>query len=556
MGRLLLALCASAGWLGIGIAAPARMVPARSAAEQPLGERAEIAAELARTDPRAALEAALEVLADALAHGTELERARAHAAVGIACFSLGRMPDALEHHTLGLRCAERAGDRAQIGKRHQSLASVCGSQGKLDEAWEHLRIALDAAEATDDADARMLAKETMALVQQARGHAPEALELYRDALRIAHERADAVSLSRLAYNMATLKAAQGDERGAIADFETALAESGDGQRGTLFAYAALGHAYTNTGEPTIGRQYYSDGLAIGLALDDPRVVAQCALSLGWTSVAESDPVTASSYFATAHAAFERTGDLSGMASTDAAVALNELDRGDPAAAHWYAERGWAIGCELEIDRLTYKLSNALARTHAALGQYREAHAAAMLLAETERAISEQRASERYAALDAELRREVADERFEHERLRAEQALFRSEWQRNAAIGGVLALGVVCALVIRNGRTKLRANRELEQRNREISERSRTVEELNANLSRALAEVKQLSGLLPICSFCKDVRDDRGYWNQVEEYLSRRSPIEFSHGICPRCAEKHYGSLLHRTPDAMVDSKDA
>ncbi|MBI5433219.1 MAG: hypothetical protein HZA52_10355 [Planctomycetes bacterium] len=551
MAAFLPAFCAWACLLGSALAGPAR-----TGTEQPLGERASKAAELARTHPRAGLEAAQAVLADALASGTEFERSRAYAAVGIAYFSLGRMPEALEQHTLGLRCAELAADRAQIGKRHQSLASILGSQGKLDEAWEHLRIALDAADATDDADARMLAKETMALVEQARGHASEALELYRDALRIARERADAVSLSRLSYNIATLKATQGDERGAIADFETALAESADGQRGSLFAYAALGHAYSNTGEPLIGRQYYSDGLAIGLELDDPRVVAQCALALGWASVAASDPSSAGAYFDTARAAFERTGDVAGMASTDAALGLNELDRDNPVAAHWYAERGWAIGCELEIDHLTYELTTALSRTHAALGDYREAHAAAMLLAQTERRISEQRASERYAALDAELRREVAGERFEHERLRAEQALFRSEWQRNAAIGGVLTLGIVCALVIRNGRTKLRANRELEQRNREISERSRTVEDLNANLSRALAEVKQLSGLLPICSFCKDVRDDRGYWNQVEEYLSRRSPIAFSHGICPRCAEKHYGSLLHRAPDATVDSTDA
>ncbi len=64
---------------------------------------------------------------------------------------------------------------------------------------------------------------------------------------------------------------------------------------------------------------------------------------------------------------------------------------------------------------------------------------------------------------------------------------------------------------------------------------------NAELHHALAEVRQLSGLLPICAWCKKVRDDRGYWQQIESYIQDRSYAQFSHGICPECAQKHYGS---------------
>ena len=60
------------------------------------------------------------------------------------------------------------------------------------------------------------------------------------------------------------------------------------------------------------------------------------------------------------------------------------------------------------------------------------------------------------------------------------------------------------------------------------------------LQSALDEVKTLSGLLPICSACKKIRDDQGYWNQIEGYIQRHSEAQFSHSICPECANKMYG----------------
>ena len=54
------------------------------------------------------------------------------------------------------------------------------------------------------------------------------------------------------------------------------------------------------------------------------------------------------------------------------------------------------------------------------------------------------------------------------------------------------------------------------------------------LEVALAQVKQLQGLLPICSYCKKVRDDKNYWQQVESYISQHTEVKFSHGICPDC----------------------
>ena len=62
------------------------------------------------------------------------------------------------------------------------------------------------------------------------------------------------------------------------------------------------------------------------------------------------------------------------------------------------------------------------------------------------------------------------------------------------------------------------------------------------LLKALKEIKTLSGFLPICASCKKIRDDKGYWNQIEAYIQQHSNAEFSHGICPDCAKKMYPYL--------------
>lgn len=84
--------------------------------------------------------------------------------------------------------------------------------------------------------------------------------------------------------------------------------------------------------------------------------------------------------------------------------------------------------------------------------------------------------------------------------------------------------------------------------RDITERKRMEEErekLILELQEALANVKTLSGLLPICASCKKIRDDEGYWHQVEEYISEHSEVVFTHGICPDCLKKLYPEFYEK-----------
>jgi len=66
------------------------------------------------------------------------------------------------------------------------------------------------------------------------------------------------------------------------------------------------------------------------------------------------------------------------------------------------------------------------------------------------------------------------------------------------------------------------------------------------LQEALTNIKALQGLLPICAACKKIRDDQGYWHQVEEYISQHSDAQFTHGICPDCISIRYSDLVRRS----------
>jgi len=99
-----------------------------------------------------------------------------------------------------------------------------------------------------------------------------------------------------------------------------------------------------------------------------------------------------------------------------------------------------------------------------------------------------------------------------------------------------SFGELAAIALQNSRA-------VEERDRSDQARERLIEELKDSL----AKVRTLSGLLPICANCKQIRNDQGYWERIETYIQQHSDAEFSHGICPDCARKLY-------PELGLDSK--
>jgi hypothetical protein len=101
--------------------------------------------------------------------------------------------------------------------------------------------------------------------------------------------------------------------------------------------------------------------------------------------------------------------------------------------------------------------------------------------------------------------------------------------------GLLTAAVLCSLALAD-RIKVR---DAEQR----AALERAVEERTRELQDAITQVRTLSGLLPICSHCKKIRDDKGYWNSLEKYIYEHTDASLSHSICPECAQEHYPDIF-------------
>lgn len=105
------------------------------------------------------------------------------------------------------------------------------------------------------------------------------------------------------------------------------------------------------------------------------------------------------------------------------------------------------------------------------------------------------------------------------------------WEIDEIFASMIALSVLSSIF-------------LCRRVRDLHAYQRVLLERNAELQRALSEIKVLRGLIPICASCKKVRDEKGYWQQVESYIAKRSEALFSHSICPDCYQKLYADALN------------
>jgi GAF domain-containing protein len=100
----------------------------------------------------------------------------------------------------------------------------------------------------------------------------------------------------------------------------------------------------------------------------------------------------------------------------------------------------------------------------------------------------------------------------------------------------LALGMLCAIDRKPRQLSAEQHHAMEALARQVMALLE-LRRVAAGLAEALEQVKTLSGLLPICAWCKRIRDDKGYWSQVEAYVHEHTGADFTHGICPECLEK-------------------
>jgi len=130
---------------------------------------------------------------------------------------------------------------------------------------------------------------------------------------------------------------------------------------------------------------------------------------------------------------------------------------------------------------------------------------------------------------------------------------RSEEVRLRRKSGELITALLTASLFRldDEMCVLSAIRDITARRALENERELLIEKLQ----HTLATVKALSGIIPICMYCKKIRDDQGYWNLLERFVSEHSSAEFSHGICPDCFQQYYPEEDLAAEDVAAESSE-
>jgi tetratricopeptide (TPR) repeat protein len=271
-----------------------------------------------------------------------------------------------------------------------------------------------------------------------------------------------------------------------------------------------------------------------------------ALALGRLLIREGRAAEAIPVLDSVLRAGERRGSVRGQAR--AQLHLGEAYRrvGDRARAAAALEAALALSRGVEQRVLALEALRVLALVEEEAGNTRGALAYLRAHQALRDTVFDQGAAQRIAGTEA--RAATEREQRENARLREEQRVQAAviARQRLAGVLGGLIIALAGALVA----ALVHFNRKGRAREDALRQANADLASANTELRTALSEVRTLKGLIPICSSCKQVRDDSGYWQAVEHYLASHSDATFSHGICESCGPKLYGAHWH-TEDSPV-----
>jgi tetratricopeptide (TPR) repeat protein len=440
----------------------------------------------------------------------------------------------LEIARAAVAAARRDGDPRGESEALNNIAVAYRALGVPDLAGDAARQSAERAAAAGDGQAEARAYNTAGLIASDNGRFPEALEHHLQALAIRERIGDRAGISYSLNNLGNIYRNTQHYEKALEYHERSLAikvELGD-RRSEAYSHHNIGLVYRAMDDPPRALAAFERALAIREDIAD-----QWGMASSLNAIAQVQAITAPrDALATYERALElrrAVGDRRGEAGTYNNIGNVRLRMGDTARALAALQRAFELTDQASAPLVRVETLQYLSETEAARGNYAAALERYREHVALKDSLFNQQNSDRINALQAAheaQRREQQIALLEQEQALATAALERSKLVRAGLVAVVLLAGACLALVYARYRSKQRSEARLQAQ--------------AADLRDALARVRTLSGLIPICSHCKKIRDDKQSWHQLERYISDHSDAAFSHGICPDCILEWHG------PDAM------
>lgn len=403
------------------------------------------------------------------------------------------------------------------GYRNQSLLDTARQS-----ALESVRLYVQAGDQWGQAQGY----NTLGLIEADAARYPEALDYHLKALAIRERTGDKEGLAYSFNNLGNVhrnmreydKALARHQQGLALKIELGLKSS------EAYSHQNIGLVHFEMRNYPAALSEYQRALAIREQLGDRRAMGVSLNAIGQVE-AQTDPAAALRTYERALALRRENGDARGEMAT-------ELNLGDvyrklgnlPGATAAYL-RALAIGGRIDAPLLRSNALGALAEVEAERGDHRAAYRHQIEHQKTRDEMFSVENAARFQRL--QLAQEAERQQRQIQSLEQQRALDEAELSRVRTTR--TALGVIAVLVISSLGllyARFRLKHQSEARLRAQAE----------TLSEALERVRTLKGMLPICAWCKKIRDDKGYWTQVEAYVSSHSAAEFTHSICPSCTD--------------------
>ena len=444
--------------------------------------------------------------------------------------------EALGHVREGLALAIQQGDKEKE-TAFLTTAAYCHIQtGDFNLAIEQGRKALSLAEALGNQDRAGKAHNILGTAYTFMGVYSRALEEGMEALRIrealGQENAIALSLNLLGV----IHHQSGQYEKAIGYYDQILKrlETHPNTKRLILAKINKGFAQNKLGRLEEALRNHQEALALAESSGESAYLNYTHFNLGLTYSDLRQFERARHYLDLADAEYRGQNQKHGLvqvlnARARLCMLTGKLAQAIPLAREC-AELAEKIHARDELKK-SYEL---LSELHGRLGQTSESFRYFRLATATKDSIYTIQESTRIAEASMKLVTMKKDNEIEALKKERMISALNSEKQRYVLIIFVTCTAFLVTIVLL-----------LVRYTKRLGHTRKTLERTNADLQDKINEIRTLSGLLPICSQCKKIRDDAGYWNQLEGYISERTEATFSHGICPHCAEDLYPEAMAR-----------
>jgi tetratricopeptide (TPR) repeat protein len=464
--------------------------------------------------------------------------------------------DVLAAYEAAVSLSQAAPDSTTLASALHSLGLVYWGKNHYDSALVHLERAREVRKLMGDRFGLGQVLNSIGASYYQLGIYELALEAYLQSYDIRQEVADTSGMARTLTNIGKTYHDWGHYERARSTLEEAVALAIRTDSGAVVGYARNSQAmlYIDLRDYARARAYLRQAIAAynGRQVTTADSVSGWSLntaSTGLLLVRGGRPAEAVVVLDSLLAAGVRRGSVRGQARAnlylgEAHRALGHVQRARVAFTRSleFARPAGQRMIALEALRHLVEVEESLGNTAAAL-RYLRGH---MVLRDS---LFSQTTAQRIATIDE--RRAAAREERELARLRESERIQAAVIARQRIIVTLVSLVLVLAAALLGLVSYY--HRAERARSAEVTKANAELEAANLQLRTALADVRTLTGLIPICASCKKVRDDQGYWESVESYISSHSDATFSHGICHSCAVTLYGEEL---AGEMLKSQDA